>query len=109
MNAHISDNWPLSEQFRLVAKEWIEADSAARLLEETKTAVLAQRMKALGDVPAAHAERDVKASEQWHDFIDKMVRARTAANLKKLQLEYMRMRFSELQSMEATKRAEMRI
>ena len=102
-------NLPISEQFRLVAKEWVEADSAARLLEETKTAVLAQYMKALGDKPAAHAERDVKASPPWADFLDKMVRARTAANLKKVQIEYIRMQFSEAQSYEATKRAEMKL
>lgn len=106
MNA---SNLPISEQFRLVAKEWVEADSAARLLEETKTAVLAQYMKQLGDKPAAHAERDVKASPEWADFLDKMVRARTAANLKKVQLEYIRMQFSEAQSYEATKRAEMKM
>nr|WMC99300.1 hypothetical protein RAR13_11645 [Aminobacter aminovorans] len=102
-------NLPLSEQFRLVAKEWVEADSAARLLEETKTAVLSQRMKALGDMPAAHSEREVKAGPEWSDFLDKMVRARTQANLKKVQLEYIRMQFSEAQSFEATKRAEMKL
>jgi hypothetical protein len=102
-------NLPVSEQFRLVAKEWVEADSAARLLEETKTAVLAQRMKALGDMPAAHSEREVKASGEWSDFIDRMVRARTQANLKKVQLEYIRMQFSENQSFEATRRAEMKL
>lgn len=104
-----TSNLPVSEQFRLVAKEWVEADSAARLLEETKTAVLAQRMKSLGDMPAAHAEREVRASTEWADFIGGMVRARTAANLKKVQLEYIRMQFSEAQSYEATKRAEMKL
>lgn len=102
-------NMPLSEQYRLVAKEWVNADSAARLLEETKTAVLSQRMRALGDMPAAHSEREVKASPEWSDFIEKMVKARTAANLKKVQLEYIKMQFSEYQSFEATKRAEMKL
>jgi hypothetical protein len=103
------DNRPLSEQFRVIAKDWCDLDSAARLMEETKTAVLSQRMKALGDKPAAHAERDVKASDEWHEFIRRMVEARTAANLKKLQLEYLRMQFSERQSFEATARAERRL
>ncbi len=107
MNART--NLPISEQFRIVAKDWVEADSAARLLEETKTAVLAQRMKALGDMPAAHSEREVKASREWADFVEKMVKARTAANLKKVQLEYIKMQFSEAQSFEATKRAEMKL
>ena len=107
MNART--NLPISEQFRIVAKDWVETDSAARLLEETKTAVLAQRMKALGDMPAAHSEREVKASPEWADFIERMVKARTAANLKKVQLEYIKMQFSEAQSFEATKRAEMKL
>lgn len=104
-----ASNLPISEQFRLVAKEWVDADSAARLLEETKTAVLAQRQKAMGDMPAAHSEREVKASPEWADFVERMVKSRTAANLKKVQLEYIRMQFSEAQSFEATKRAEMKL
>ena len=102
-------NQPPSERFRISAKDWVEKDGAARLLEESKTAVLAQRMKALGDKPAAHAERDVKASEEWADYIKKMVDARTAANLAKVRMEWCRMRFSEWISLDATRRAEMKL
>lgn len=102
-------NRPWSEQFRLVAKDWVEKDGAARLLEESKTPTLAQHMKRHGDVPAAHAERDVKASEEWSDYIKVMTDARTAANLAKVKMEYVRMKFSEWQSEEATKRAESRL
>jgi hypothetical protein len=100
---------PLSEQYRVVAKKWVELDGAARMLEETKSAVLSQMMKALGDKPAAHAERDVKASGEWKEFIASMVEARTKANLAKVQLEYIRMKFSEWQSLNATSRAELRM
>ena len=102
-------NKPISEQFRIVAKQWVDADNAARLLEETKTAVLAQRMAAEGDMPAAHAERNVKASAEWHEFVASLVNARTAANLLKVKLEFIRMKFSEQQSYQATSRAEMRL
>lgn len=102
-------NQPPSERFRISARDWVEKDGAARLLEESKTAVLAQKMKALGDKPAAHAERDVKASEEWADYIKKMVDARTAANLAKVRTDYMRMKFSEWISMDATRRAEMKL
>lgn len=104
-----ASNQPISEQYRLVAKDWVDKDAAARLLEDSKTAVLALRMKNLGDMPAAHAEREVKGAQEWHEYIVKMVDARTAANLAKVKLEYIRMRFSEQQSMEASKRAEMRL
>ena len=105
----MSDKRPPSELYRLAAKEWVEADKAARLLEETKTAVLAQRMKALGDMPASHAEREVKASAEWWQFIEEMVEAREKANLAKVKTEYYRMRFMEWQSLNATRRAEMRL
>lgn len=100
---------PLSEQYRIVAKEWVELDGAARLMEETKTAVLAQRMKQQGDKPAAHAERDAKASPEWLDYITKMTEARTRANLAKVKLEWVRMKFAEWQSKDANSRAEMRL
>ena len=102
-------NLPPSESFRVVAKDWVEKDSAASLLEETKSAVLAQRMKALGDMPVAHAEREVKASDEWSDFVVKMVNARTAANLAKVKMEFYRMKFMEWNSENATRRAEMKL
>jgi putative sterol carrier protein len=98
-----------TEQFRIAAKDWVQKDSAASLLEETKTAVLAQRMKALGDMPVAHAEREVKASPDWLEFIKGMVDARTAANLAKVRMEYTKMKVMEWQSENATRRAEMRL
>jgi hypothetical protein len=102
-------NQPLSEQFRLASKDWVDKDAAASMLEETKSAVLAQRMAALGDMAVNRAEQIVKASPEWHDWINGMVNARTAANLAKVKLEWIRMRFSEAQSFEATKRAEMKL
>ena len=50
---------PLSEQFRVVAKRWVDLDAAANLLEETKSAVLAQKMAELGDMPVSKAEMKV--------------------------------------------------
>lgn len=105
----MTDNRPLSEQFRVIAKQWIDADNAARLLEETKTSVLSERMIALGDMPVAHAERDVKASPEWREFLESMVNARSEANRLRMQLEYIRMRHAEQQSLEASRRAEMRL
>lgn len=102
-------NLPLSEQFRIVAKKWVEADSAATMLEESKSAVLAKMMADEGDMPVSRAEMNVKASTQWKDYIQSMVEARQKAALLKVQLEYIRMKFSEWQSYEATKRAEMKL
>lgn len=102
-------NLPISEQYRLTAKEWVEADAAASLLEETKTAVLSQHMAAMGDMPVSKAEMAVKSTAHWHQYLTEMVEARKKANLLKVKLKWVEMRFAEFQSAEATKRAEMRL
>lgn len=98
----IHPNNPISEQFRVVAKAWVEHDAAARLLEESKTATLEQRKVALiqeqGSMPDNAAERTVKASDEWHEYIEAMCNARKKANYFKVKLEYIRMQFQESQS-----------
>jgi len=105
----MNTNLPWSEQFRIVAKQWVDADAGASLLEDTKSAVLSERMQALGDIPVSKAEATVKASPEWRDHVEKMVNARKQANRLKVQMEYLRMKFSEWQSHEATKRTEARL
>lgn len=105
----MSANTPWSEQYRVAAKRWVDAEAAASLLEDTKSAFLSQRMQTHVDVATNRAEALVKASDEWGDFVSKMVNARKQANLLKVQLEYIRMKFSEWQSENATKRAEMRL
>jgi hypothetical protein len=100
---------PISEQFRLAAKAWVEADAAASILEETKSAVLSQRMAALGEMSVNKAELKVKASPDWQEHVEKIVKARESANLLKVKMEWLRMRFNEQQSAEASRRAEMRL
>lgn len=99
----------ISEEFRLVAKTWVDAEAAAHLLEETKSAVLAQKMAALGDMPVNRAELTVKASTDWHEQLAKIVEARKEANLRKVQMEYVRMKFSEWQAADANSRNERRM
>lgn len=102
-------NLPISEQYRVVAKQFVEQDAAASLLEETKSAVLAQHMAAMGDMPVSKAEMAVKSTAHWHEYLQNMVAERKKANMLKVQLEYIRMKFSEWNSEEATKRAEMKL
>ena len=102
-------NQPISEQYRLAALEWVDLDNAARLLEETKTIALSTSMKALGDLPVTSAEREVKCTLAWKEFVESIVTARTKANRSKVQLEFLRMQHSEQMSMEASIRHEMRL
>ena len=97
---------PISEEFRLVARAWVEADKAASIFEESKSAVLSQMMMKRGDMPVSKAEMQVKGSPEWQEYIDKMVDARSEANLKKVQLEYIRLKFAEWQSADANARRE---
>ena len=99
----------LAEIFRICAKEWVELDGAARLLEETKTVVLSEKMRALGDMPVTRAELLVRASPEWREFITAMVEARSAANLARVKMRWVEMRFTQWQSDDANQRAEFRM
>lgn len=104
---------PVSEVFRLTAKSWVDKDAAARLLEELKTTRLEQMKAKLirdqGDMADNKVERLVKSGTEWEELIIQMVDARTAANLAKAKMEYVRMQFAERQSAEASNRHEARL
>lgn len=100
---------PVSEQYRLAAKQWVTVDAAARLLEEGKSAYVAQQINKLGDMPHAKAERIVKASQEYSDYIKKMVNAKTAANDMKEELAWLKMRSMERTSEEANARSERKL
>ena len=106
-------NKPLSEQYRLTGEQWVEKNAAAQLREEGKTTFLSARKTALmeekGDMPEAKAERLVKCSEEWKQYIVQMVSDRKDANKLKINLKSIEMRWGEQQSYEASKRAEMRL
>ena len=102
-------NLPWSEQYRIVSKQWVDADAAASILEDTKSAVMAERVMAMGDMAINKAEATVKASAEWRHHVESIVKARRAANRLKVQLEYLRMKFAEWQSENANRRAEMRL
>ena len=105
----MSDNRPISEEYRIVAKKWVDADSAANMLEESKSAFLSQLMIKHGDIAVSKAELLVKGSDQWREYIEKMVTARKEAKLLKVQLKYIEMKYHEWQSYNATRRAEMKL
>jgi hypothetical protein len=100
---------PISEQYRLAALDWVAMDAAARMLEEGKTTYLAQQKAKLGEMPDAKAERIVKSSPEWADYIKKMVNTKTSANRQKVELDYLRMRHMEKNSEEATMRSERKL
>lgn len=100
---------PVSEQFRLAALQWVEIDASARMLEEGKTTYLAQLKAKLGDIPDSRAEKLVKSSPEWSDYIKKMVNAKTAANRQRVEVDFLKMRHMERNSEEANQRAERKL
>ena len=95
----MSNRRPQSELYREAASRWTDLDSAARMLEESKTAVFSQKVnELLREFPAysmAKAEARIKGGDDWQQYIDRMVRARTEANRAKIAVEFERMRFWE--------------
>lgn len=99
----------LTEQWRSKANEWIDADAAARMLEETRSSILSKWMGELGDIPVSRAEAIVKASPRWLDYVRGAVSARTKAEKLKIELKYLEMRRFDQLSKEATERTEARL
>ncbi len=105
----MKNDTPVSEQYRLAALDWVTMDAAARMLEEGKTTYLAQQINKQGDMPHAKAERIVKATAEWADYLKKMVNTKTIANRQKVELDYLRMRHMERTSEEANARSERKL
>jgi len=103
---------PQSELYREAAMHHADADAAARMLEETKSIVFAelvqQALKA-GCPSVARAELEVRAGQQYRDFVDRMVRSRTNANRARYQLEFIRMQHWEKTQDRADQRFEARL
>lgn len=100
---------PVSQLWYEQAAIWVDAESAAALLEETRSAVLAQMMSKHGDIPVSRAEQLTKSSPEWEDHVRKVVAARTAANKAKIKVEFFKMRFWESQSQAANERMEAKL
>ena len=105
----MSYNLPLSEQYAIAAAQWGDAEAAASLLEDLKSAVLAEMMGKQGDIAINRAEQQVKASPEWREHVQKIVEARQAANHCKVHLEWIRMRHQEWLSQEANNRIEAKL
>ena len=117
---------PISEKFRIVAKQWAEANAAAKLLEETRQSVFSRlvmnrREERLAAVDAknvtgkkpwtdagsvATCEHIARASDEYQEHVYEMCKARAKADLLRVQMKYLEMVFSEWQSSDANARRE---
>lgn len=97
---------PISQQWYEAAAAWTDLESAASILEDTRSAVFSQWCYEQRDMPVSKAEMLVRASGRWETHVKSIVAARTAANKAKIKMEYFKLRFHENQSTEANHRLE---
>lgn len=103
------ENRPWSEVYLEAGEDWADKEAAAQLLEDTKSAVLAEWQMKFGDIPVSRSEMTVKASKEWREHVTKIVAAREKANLAKVKLEYIKMKHMEWNNAEANHRAGSRL
>jgi hypothetical protein len=108
----------ISEMWRVAAVEWVDLNAAADLREDTKSSELARMImreteshQNIHGKPLAHnrAEMIVKASDEWLQVIDDINETRRAANLARVRMDFLKMKFSEWQSRNANAREERRM
>ena len=108
----MSNTRPQSEVYREAAMRHQALDAAARLLEDTKSAVFSQRclrFEGAGEKSQAAKETAVRASDFWLDYCRKTIDARTEANKAKVEVEYLKMVYWERAGQAATERQELRM
>lgn len=101
----------LAEEYRQLAQEWAHLNGEASRLEEMRKSIRAEltnhyRAKAKS---MAEAESQAEADPIYKKHIADMVAARTAANVSKASMDANEWRLKLMQTLEATKRAEMRL
>lgn len=97
-----------TEQFRLAAVDWAEANGEADRLEHMRKVILGEIVNQIGG-PIGKAEHEAHAHKDYVQHIADMTHARTKANVAKGKMESMRMRFDGWRTVNATKRAEMKV
>ena len=79
------DNRPISEIYYEVGVQWSEAEAAADIMDDLKSAFLSKKMQdyvAMDPKMALNrAESTVKASPEWEDYIRKAVGLRKTSKL----------------------------
>lgn len=94
------------ERWRLRAAEWLDAQSAADLLRETKNDVFAEIKSRMDGKSEAERDRLARVSQEWKDFRNKMIEAESEARRLKLRMKYEEMLFDAYRTEAANSRQE---
>ena len=103
---------PLSEQYRIVAKQFAAAYGQATFMENTRSGELAKLIKKRMDeanekITRATAEMDVKASDAWYDFNERLAIAKEKVEILRAQKKYIEMVQWERNNADANRRKEL--
>lgn len=104
-----TSNEPLSQRWYESANRWVDADSAASLMEESKSSIFSQMAMRQEGSSVAAKELKARASTDWETYISKMVAARRTANKLKIETEYLKMQYFEAAGQAATERVMARL
>lgn len=97
------------EKYRLAGISWANLDGDASRLEEMRKSTRSQIMISFGDMSVNKAEMLAEANQSYIDHVEKMVAARTAANIARAEWEAIKVWVDVTRSLESSRRAEMQI
>lgn len=101
----------LREEWRLLAKQWVEAQSRADEFEEGRKMLMDELTLALVKAGTAvtRAEKEARVSEQFKAYMRKAHDAKRAANDIRIDMKNAELAYWERNNAEATERAERRM
>lgn len=96
------------EKWRLRAAEWLDAQDAADIYNETKNDVFAEIKSRQDGKSEAEKDRLARMSKEWTEFRSNMIEANSNARRLKMRMKYEEMSFSSWQTENANARQELR-
>ena len=105
------DPTKLAEELSKRGLDWADKDAAFYALDETKKDILAECIGRLNDpdLSAVKAEQEARRLPQWKENQEKLVDARKAMNIAKVNYTVFETYLELIRTKEATNRAEMKL
>ena len=111
MHRDPSDMGRLREEWRLLAKQWVAAQSRADEFDEGRKMLMDELTLALvkDGMPVGRAEKEARISDQFKSYMRKAHDAKREANDLRIDMKNAEMAYWERNNAEATERAERRM
>lgn len=111
MQRDASDLNRLREEWRILAKQWVQADSRVDELEEGRKMLLAELKLALikAGSKLGAAEDEARISQQFKNYVRKYHDAKRVANDLRIDMKNAELAYWERNNAEATERSERRM